>query len=242
MSPQTRPPALALALACGALLASCTSPRLLIEANEGNLRTARTVATAFYHEHGARAGLRDIPFVTVGMDAGTGFEYDADHNVLFLTPYEYADFDTQKFFTRASLGGSGKDAYNALLFEFFTAHQLMHLLYEALPLPAVAEYEEERHINAMTWLFLRRQGLDPEREAAWLTTVANLEGDLGRRFPGASGDADLVAALAVVDNPSYWFVTADLLQRSYREAADYASEGAYITELLLPSDEAQAAR
>ena len=231
-----------LLLAFGALLASCTSPKLLIEANQHHLREARTVATAFYHEHGQRTHLRDVPFVTVGMEAGTGFSYDVDHNVLFLTPYEYADFDTQKFFDRASLEGSGKDAYNGLVFEFFTAHQMMHLLYDELPMHAASHYEEELHINTMTWLFLRRHGLRAEREAAWLTTLANLEAELGRRFPDAAGDEDLTADIRVDDNPSYWFVTATNLQAAYRGARGYESEGEYITELLLPSDEAQAAR
>ena len=231
-----------LSVAIAAALTACGSPKLLIEANQHNLRQARTVATAFYHEHGQRAGLEDIPFVTVGMEAGPGFSYDVQHNVLFVTPAEYADFDTQKFFNRASLEGTGASAYNSLVFEYFTAHQMMHLLYDELPVHAASHWDEEMHINTMTWLFLRRSGLAEGKEAAWLTTLANLEGELGRRYPNAAADANLVPDLRVDDNASYWFVTASSLQQSYRAAMGYETEGEYITELLMPADEAQAAR
>lgn len=231
-----------LLFAFAALVPACGSPKLLIEANQHNLRQARTVATAFYHAHGQRAGLDEIPFVTVGMEAGPGFSYDVAHDVLFVTPHEYADFDTQKFFNRASLEGSGQDAYNSLLFEYFTAHQMMHLLYDELPLHAATHYDEELHINTMTWLFLRRSGLSEGREAAWLTTLANLEADLSRRFPSAVEDEAAIGDITVDDNASYWYVTAVNLQQSYRTAVGYESAGEYITELLMPADEAQAAR
>ena len=241
MTPQNTPHTLLFAVAAASLTA-CSSPKLLIEANRHNLHEARTVATAFYHEHGERARLRDIPFVTVGMEAGPGFSYDVPHNVLFVTPAEYADFDTQKFFTRASLEGSGADAYNSLLFEYFTAHQLMHLLYDELPLHAATHWDEELHINTMTWLFLRRNGLGADEEVSWLTTLANLEADLGRRYPSTADGTTAIGDLVVEDNASYWYVTAVSLQRSYRAAMGYETEGDYITELLLPADEAQAAR
>lgn len=231
-----------LLVALAAMVSACGSPKLLIEANQHNLRQARTVATAFYHAHGHRADLDDIPFVTVGMEAGPGFSYDVAHDVLFVTPHEYADFDTQKFFNRASLETSGQDAYNSLVFEYFTAHQMMHLLYDELPVHAASHWEEELHINTMTWLFLRRSGLATDREAAWLTTLANLESNLGRRFPSAVEGATAIGDIPVDDNASYWFVTAASLQESYRAAMGYESEGEYITELLLPSGEAQAAR
>lgn len=241
MKPQTRLHVLLL-LALGTLVTACSSPKLLIEANRHNLRQARTVATAFYQAHGSRADLGDIPFVTVGMDAGPGFTYDVAHNVLFVTPYEYADFDTQRFFNRASLGADGQEAYDGLLFEYFTAHQMMHLLYDELPHHAASHWDQELHVNTMTWLFLRRSGLAEGREAGWLTTLVNLEADLGRRFPVVTeGDAE-VADLRVDDNASYWYVTAQSLQEGYRAAMGYESEGEYITELLLPSGDAQAAR
>ena len=143
---------------------------------------------------------------------------------------------------RASLEGAGADTYNSLLFEYFTAHQLIHLLYDELPLHAATHWDEEKHINTMTWLFLRRNGLSVDKEAAWLTTLANLEADLGRRYPSAADGTVAIADLTVDDNASYWYVTAASLQQSYRAAMGYATEGEYITELLLPSDEAQAAR
>ena len=200
------------------------------------------MATAFYRAHGQRAHLGDVPFVTVGMEAGPGFSYDVPHNVLFITPSDYADFDTQKYFDRASLDGSGAEAYNSLVFEYFTAHQLMHLLYDELPVHTASHWDEEMHINTMTWLFLRRQGLARDREATWLTTLANLEAHLSRRFPGAAADASLVPDVPVDDNASYWYVTAVCLQQSYRAAMNYETEGEYITGLLMPGGEAPAAR
>ena len=223
---------------------ACTSPKLLIDANQANLRQARLVATTFYHDYGKHANLKDVPFVTVGTEGGPGFSYDVPHNVLFVTPYEFADFDTQKFFGRASLQADGKEAYNSLMFEFFTAHQLMHLLYDELPLHAASHYDEEMHINTMTWLYLRTNGLSVDHEAAWLTTLANLEANLGRRFPEASADPSTVRDIEVLSNAAYWYVTAVGMQQAYRKAQDYPTTTDYISELiLLPAGgEASAAR
>ena len=211
---------------------SCTSPKLLLDDHAGELHRARTVATAFYADFGTELGLRDIPFVTVGVEGGTGYSYDLAHNVLFITPHAHAEFDTQRFFARASAGGDGDATYNALLFEYFTAHQLMHLLYDRLPLAPVPQYEEELRINVLTWVFLRKHGLSTDRPAQWLPTLANLEAQLVARF-GEPGSGDRLArALGVDTNASYWYVTAVSIQDAYRRAEAFPTERAFVASLV----------
>lgn len=223
-----------LCLALGGLFlcSACSGPKLLLEANEANLRQARTVAASFYSVYSEDAKLKDVPFVTVGVEAGTGFTYDRAHNVLFITPHEHADFDTQKFFARASLDGKGKADYSSIMFEFFTAHQLMHLLYDQMRIETSSLYEEELHIHTMTWLFMRRQGLLGQREGQWLPALAALESQLVRRFPEVERNTNIAKAMAVDSNASYWYVTAVGMQESYRMAAAYTSEKAYVAKLL----------
>ena len=213
------------------LCTACSSPKLLLEEHTGDLRQARTVATAFYQDFGKDIGLQDIPFVTVGVEGGTGYSYDEAHNVLFITPHEHADFDTQKFFTRASLFDRGAATYNSVMFEFFTAHQLMHLLYDRLPVAPASQYEEELRINVLTWVFLRKHHLSDPHESEWLTTLAALEAQLVTRFPQAGGNENFARALTVDSNASYWYVTSVALQEAFRLAERYPNERAYVAEL-----------
>ena len=222
---------LRLAFGCLVLCTACHSPRLLLEEHATDLRQARTVATAFYQDFGQDLGLKDIPFVTVGMEGGSGYSYDVSHNVLFLTPFQHADFDTQRFFGRACGSDCSDATYNSLIFEYFTAHQLMHLLYDRLQLPAVAEYDAELRINVLTWVFLRKHKFADLREGEWLAALSALEAQLVSRFPDIAGNNQMARALAVDNNASYWYVSAVNLQEAYRQAQNFKSERAYITQL-----------
>lgn len=219
---------------------ACTSPKLLLENNRDNLRGARTIATAFYESYGQQVGLKAVPFVTVGTEGGSGFNYDAAHNVLFITPYDFADFDTQKFFGKASEDSDGRAEYNAILFDYFTAHQMMHLVYDEIGLNAASHWEEELHINAMTWLFLKRTGLLQGRDATWLNTLSQVETRLVSRYPDAAPNANFAQALEVTNNATYWYVTAVSMRESYNRTLAHATEKSYISDLVLPPAAAQA--
>ncbi len=219
---------------------ACSSPKVLLENNRDNLRGARTIATAFYESYGAHLDLKDVPFVTAGMEGGPGFSYDTDHNVLFVTPYEYADFDTQKYFGRASASGDGKADYNSLMFDYFTAHQLMHLVYDEAGHSPASHWEEELHIHTMTWLFLGRNGLAEGRDANWLNTLAQVEGRLVSRYPDAALDTNFARALEITNNATYWYVTAVGMREAYELAKPYASEQSYLSQLVTPPAAAQA--
>ncbi len=230
MSIQLRLPAMGALLFALLLLASCNRPARLLEANAGNLRTARTVAAAFYEFHGEVAGLPDVPFVTVGMDGGQGYSYDEAHNVLFVTPFSHADFDTQRMFAKACQPDRADDVYNDLMFRFFTAHQLMHLYYKAQPLEQVSLFEEEIRIHTLTWIFLRETEL--LGGAAELTTsLATLEAQLKRRFPVIRNGSHTAADLVVDDNASYWYVTAVSMCSALSEAGSAPSGEAYLASL-----------
>ena len=229
----TRALVLASVAALGLLAsAGCNHPKLLLDANAENLRTARTVASAFYRTYGAEVGLADVPFVTVGVEGGPGYSYDVAHNVLFVTPYSHADFDTQKFFARAAADYRGEPVYDELLFRFFVAHQLMHLVYDELALVEVDEYEEERRIHTLAWLFLERQGLTGAVEHELLETCDRLVAQLASRFPSLRGaDAQAHRGLLVDDNASYWYVNAHGIREARAEARRVGSEPNYIAEL-----------
>ncbi len=231
---------LRLSILCAFFATACSSPKLLLDSNKDNLRGARTVAMAFYESYGSSLGLKDIPFVTAGMEGGSGLVYDASHNVLFVTPYEYADFDTQKYFGRASASGNGKEAYNSIMFDFMAAHQLMHLVYDRTGLNAANHYQEETHINAMTWLFLKRTGFLHDQGDAWLNTLGEIETRLVSRYPDAAADTNFAQALEVTNNATYWYVTAVSVRESYETSKRYASEKSYLSTLVLPSTSAQA--
>ena len=220
-------------LSIGGLLlcTACTAPKLLIEDHTAELRQARTVATAFYQDFGKDVKLKDVPFVTISVDGGSGYSYDQAHNVLFITPFEHADFDTQKFFSRAAPGDTTAQSYNSLLFEFYAAHQLMHLLYDALPLDGVSHYEEELRINVLTLIFLRKHKFSEVAESGWLSVMDALEAQLVSRFPGAGESASFARALDIDNNASFCYVSAVNFQEAHQIAAGFKSERAYVTQL-----------
>ncbi len=210
---------------------ACRSSKVLLAEHATDLREARTVATAFYQDFGKDLGLKDVPFVTVGVEGGTGYSYDEAHNVLFITPFEHTDFDTQKFFARVSQAEQGAATYNSIMFEYFTAHQLMHLLYDKLPLAPVSQYEEELRINVLAWVFLRKHRLSDLNEAQWLAALSGLEQQLVSRFPQSEKSDNIARALTVDNNASYWYVSAVSLQEAFRLAQDYSNERAYVNQL-----------
>ena len=211
------------------LLAACNRPALLLDANADNLRTARQVAAAFYGEYGRTLDLKDEPFVTIGMEGGQGYSYDVAHNVLFVTPFSHADFDTQRIFAKACDGEHAAAAYDGLMFRFFAAHQLMHLVYDELPLAPAGEYEEELRINALTYLFLERHDLLGGN--AFDVHLAVLEEQLAARFPGLASGRYAAATMPVDDNASYWYVTAVNLRTARAAAERTGSPGAYVASL-----------
>ncbi|MFK8055405.1 MAG: hypothetical protein AB8F78_04710 [Saprospiraceae bacterium] len=209
-----RLPVLGAAVLALTLLTACGSPKLLLDANANNLRTARTITNTFYDAYGQELGLKDAPFVTVGVEGGPGYSYDVSHNVLFITPFSHADFDTQKLFSKAARDTRASAIYDELLFNFFTAHQMMHLVYDRLPLAPTTQYEEELRINTMTWLFLKEYDLMPANEAEQAELLSNLEAQLVRRFPSITNEKETASELEVLDNGSYWYVTSVSLQSS----------------------------
>ena len=215
-------------------LGACNGTARLLETNQGNLRTARTVAAAFYKAYGDQLALRDIPFVTVGMDGGQGYSYDVDHNVLFVTPFSHIDFDTQKIFAKACAPDRGDDVYNDLMFRYFTAHQLMHLYYDELELEEVDIYEEELRINTLSLLFLKEYNLLSANEKEIQTALNTLEQKLKRRFPQVMEGNQSAATLLVDDNSSYWFVTACNLREARLQASLVSSSSQYIQEISSP--------
>ena len=220
----------AVALLYVLLTSACNHPALLLDANADNLHTARNVAAAFYAQYGKELNLKDEPFVTIGVEGGQGYSYDIAHNVLFVTPFSQADFDTQKIFAKACAEDRAATVYDELMFGFFTAHQLMHLVYDELPLTHVDEYEEELRINTLTWLFLERNKLLPGITEEHLAAYQALSAQLERRFPSLQR-GDNAATLPVEDNASYWYVTAASLQASYAAAAQVGSPTAYVAAL-----------
>ena len=218
-------------LAALALVSACNRPALLLDANADNLRAARTVAAAFYEDYGRAAGLRDVPFVTLGFEGGQGYSYDADHNVLFVTPFTHADFDTQKIFGRSTQAGQSALVYDDLMFRFFTAHQLMHLVYERLPVADGSHYEEELRINTLTTLFLQERGLLGGADAELAKTLTRLEKYLRVRFPSVTDGTATAATLTVDDNSSYWYVTANSLATARRRAAIVGTTNNYLASL-----------
>ena len=116
----------------------------------------------------------------MGIEGGPGYSYDESHNVLFITPFSHADFDTQKLFAKAAREQRAGASYDELLFTFFAAHQMMHLVYDRLPLAPTNQYEEEQRINTMTWLFLKEYDLMPVNEMEQLELLNALEATLVR--------------------------------------------------------------
>jgi len=213
------------------LLTACGSPKLLLDANAENLREARSITNTFFDAYGQDLGLKDAPFVTVGIEGGPGYSYDVNHNVLFITPFSHADFDTQKLFSKAAREQGASGSYDELLFNFFTAHQMMHLVYDRLPLAPTSEYEEEHRINTMTWLFLKEYDLMSANEAEQIELLNNLEANLVRRFPSILTEKEDVSELEVIDNGSYWYVTSVSLQSSRRLADAMGTQRNYIASL-----------
>jgi len=213
------------------LLTACGSPKLMLDANADNLRTARSITNTFYNAYGQELGLKDAPFVTVGIEGGPGYSYDMNHNVLFITPFSHADFDTQKLFSKASRELRASANYNSLMFNFFTAHQMLHLVYDRLPLAPTSQYEEELRINTMTWLFLKEYDLMPANEAEQLEVLTTLEAQLAKRFPAIHNGRATAGELEVIDNGSYWFVTSVSLQASRRLADAMGSQRNYVASL-----------
>ena len=226
-----RLPILGTAVLAFTLLTACGSPKLLLDANADNLREARTITNTFYEAYGQEIGLKDAPFVTVGIEGGPGYSYDVDHNVLFITPFSHTDFDTQKLFAKSSKDQHAASTYDELLFNFFSAHQMMHLLYDRLPLAPTTQFEEEQRINTMTWLFLKEYDLMPANETEQLELLRNLEAQLVRRFPSILNKKETVGELEVIDNGSYWYVTSVSLQNSRRLAEVMATQRNYIGSL-----------
>ncbi len=222
------------------LLTACGSPKLLLDANADNLRKARTITNTFYDAYGQELGLKDAPFVTVGIEGGPGYSYDESHNVLFITPFSHADFDTQKLFAKAAREQRAGASYDELLFTFFAAHQMMHLVYDRLPLAPTNQYEEEQRINTMTWLFLKEYDLMPVNEMEQLELLNALEANLVRRFPSILNKKSSVADLEVLDNGSYWYVTSVSLQKSRRVADAMGSQRNYVGSLSGRVAEAEA--
>ena len=230
MSQPLRLPALALALSC-LIATACHRPTLLIDANADDLRTARTVALAFYQQLGTQAGLADVPFITVGVEGGPGYSYDVAHNVLFVTPYSHADFDTQRIFAKACGSQREEPVYDDLMFRFFTAHQLMHLVYDRMSLAEVSQYEEELRINTLTWLFLEENDLLSPGMQELMKVSERLEGDLVDRFPSVTKGVESAQTLTVNDNASYWYVTAVSLMASHADAERFGSSRGYVASL-----------
>jgi len=212
------------------LTAACNRPARLLDANANNLRTARTVAAAFHEQYGAETGLPDVPFVTLGMEGGQGYSYDISHNVLFVTPYSQADFDTQKIFAKAAMDDRAGAVYDDVMFRFFTAHQLMHLYYDRQPLAGVSSYREELRVNAMTWLFLEDAGLLGPAHNEVVTTLGELEQRLVRRFPILERRDVSVSDLKVDDNTSYWYVTSVSMLAAREDANSIASVASLVEQ------------
>ncbi len=226
-----RLPVLGSAVLALLLLTACGSPKLLLDANADNLRKARTITNTFYDAYGQELGLKDAPFVTVGIEGGPGYSYDVNHNVLFITPFSHADFDTQKLFAKAARDQRAATCYDELLFTFFSAHQMMHLVYDRLPLAPTTQYEEEQRINTMTWLFLKEYDLMSTNEAEQLELLNTLEANLVRRFPSILSEKETAGELEVIDNGSYWYVTAVSLQNSRRLADAMGTQRNYVASL-----------
>ena len=147
--------------------------------------------------------------MTLGVESGAGYAYEPDHNVLFVTPYRDADFDTQRYFARVCERDRAEPVYDSLMFRFFTAHELMHLAYDKLPVRGdLTDFEVETRINVLTWLFLEQADLLPSRAAEQEAALAGLVDELADRFPTVRRGEETAATLLVDDNASYWYVTA----------------------------------
>jgi hypothetical protein len=219
-------------LAAILLLSACSSTRIILDQHQDELRNARTISAHFFQTYGQQTNLKDVPFVTLGIEGGTGYSYDENHNVLFITPFLEADTDTKRAFAKASSQLEAPDYYNNLLFEFFTAHQMMHLLYDVQPLAPVSLYEEELRINAMTWLYLNQHGLTSEEKTTQqLAFLQQLETRLVSRFPGMESSKRLASALEVVNSASYWYVTAVSVQQAHQIAGTAGSLDQYLQSL-----------
>lgn len=227
-----RLPFLGAAILAVALLTACGSPKLLLDANAENLRNARKVTNKFYEVYGQEIGLKDAPFVTVGLEGGPGYSYDVNHNVLFITPFSHADFDTQKLFAKAARDLRASASYDELLFNFFSAHQMMHLVYDRLPLAPASQFEEELRINTMTWLFLMEYDLITQNEQEHLELLSNLEALLVRRYPSILTKKETAGDLEVLDNGSYWYVTSVSLQASRKLANAMGTQRNYLEGLI----------
>lgn len=203
----------------------------MLDANANNLSQARKVTNTFYDAYGKELGLKDAPFVTVGVEGGPGYSYDMSHNVLFITPFSHSDFDTQKMFAKAAQDQDAASIYNSILFNFFAAHQMMHLVYDRLPLAPTTQYEEEHRINTLTWLFMKEHDLLSSNDAEQLQLLYNLEAQLVRKFPSILSKKASIDELEVIDNGSYWYVTSVSLQSSKRLADTFSSQRNYVASL-----------
>ena len=221
-------------------LTSCASPKLLLEANADTLKSARMVTKRFYQVYGQDLALKDEPFVTIGVEGGPGYSYDVNHNVLFITPYTHADFDTQRMFAKSAGDHNPEIVYNDLLFNFFTAHQLMHLVYDQLPLAPVSQFEEEHRINTLTWLFLEEEQLLSDQLSSQLEVLKVLEDRMLKHFPAVNSGKIDASGLEVVDNSSYWYVTAVNVQTAYQTAQSVGRTSKYIAGLTGQLAEAEA--
>lgn len=190
---------------------ACAKPTLMLEANSGNLKQARTVAATFYEVYGQQVGLKDIPFVTLDFGGDPGHSYDVSHNVLFITPFKKADFQTCKLFAKASPKDRAINNYDSYSFAYETAHQMMHLLYEDLNLAPVSIYERETRISTMAILFLREYGLIADNEAELFETLKRMKLQLSDLYPDVVNGDMAIQELEVNDTNSYWFVTANSL-------------------------------
>lgn len=212
--------------------AACSTPARRLRMHASELAEARTVAQAFYAAYGEQVGLPDAPFVTLGVESGPGYAYEPDHNVLFVTPYRDADFDTQRHFARACRDRRADAVYNEVIFRFFTAHELMHLAYDRLPMrDDLSEYERETRINVLTWLFLRESELMPANVAEVEEALAALQADLASRFPTIRDGEETAATLHMDDNASYWYVTAASMREAAALAREASTPAAYATRL-----------
>lgn len=234
MSILSRLPILGILIVTTFLFTACNSTARLLDANTSNLKTARTVAAAFYKTYGEDLGLRDVPFVTVGLDGGQGYSYDIDHNVLFITPFSHIDFDTQKIFAKACANDRGDDVYNDLMFRYFTAHQLMHLFYDKLQLEEVSLYDEEMRINTLTLLFLKQHDLLSTSDKEIHSALSEIEQKLKRRFPQVMDGNESPATMVVDDNAAYWFVTACNMREARFQASMVSSSKQYLEGLRSP--------
>ena len=205
------------------------------------LADARAVAQAFYETYGEQLGLPDAPFVTLGVESGPGYAYEPAHNVLFVTPFRDADFDTQRHFARAASDDREAEVYNALMFRFFTAHECLHLLYDRLPMRSdLSDFERETRINVLTWLFLEQHGLLPTNLDEIDATLRALGEDVAGRFPSIRRGEATAATLVVDDNASYWYVTAASIREARAVAAQVEDTKAYATRIA-EADRAAAA-